>query len=98
MLNDKKNTFSGDDLKAMRLWSKKTTQQMADLVGIHRHTYENYEKEVSKIPLDYFIVWTRLSGVSLNSLFQQVRLLRSSVSEKQIFRAPKKGKKHEEYE
>lgn len=91
MSDEIKEDFTGEDLKIIRLKSGKTTQQMADLVEIHRNTYENYEKDISKIPLEYFLVWTRICGISLTSIFTQVLQCRKAVNESEISRIRQKG-------
>jgi len=91
--NDIKENPTGDDLKYLRLWSGKSKQQMADMVGVHRHTVDNYEKGVSKIPIEYYYTWTKACGISWHSIFQQISLLREAVEEKEIKR-PRKKKNH----
>ncbi|MCO7189623.1 MULTISPECIES: helix-turn-helix transcriptional regulator [unclassified Pseudoalteromonas] len=76
----------------MRLLAGKTQQQMADLVGISRDTYINYEKEVSKIPLEYFIVWSKACKIDFTSIFRQLTDCKFSVEAKGILRARQRTK------
>ncbi|RZG01608.1 XRE family transcriptional regulator [Pseudoalteromonas sp. CO348] len=78
--------YNGDDLRRMRLAAQKTTQQMADLVGISRQTYENYENGVSRIPWDHFQVWCKYCDIDLSPIIKQFQALRSLISDTQLRR------------
>ncbi|WDE03674.1 helix-turn-helix transcriptional regulator [Thalassomonas viridans] len=91
--DDRLENPSGDDLKYLRLWSGKSMQQMADLLGVHRHTVDNYEKGVSKIPLEYYFIWTKACGINWHSIIQQTKMLREAVEEQEIKR-PRKKENH----
>ncbi|MCO7199781.1 helix-turn-helix transcriptional regulator [Pseudoalteromonas sp. OANN1] len=78
--------FTGDDLRRMRKVAGKTTQEMANLVGVERGTYENYEKGVSKFPYEYFEVWCDACGINLNPLREQILALRDKIDDAKLWR------------
>lgn len=91
-MRDRPHMITGDDLKNMRLLAGKTQKQMADLVGISRDTYLNYEKEVSKIPLEYFVVWSKVCKIDFTSIFKQLTDCKFSVQSKGILIAKRRIK------
>ncbi|RZM80360.1 XRE family transcriptional regulator [Pseudoalteromonas rubra] len=90
--------ITGEDLKNMRLLAGKTQQEMADMVEISRDTFINYEKEVSKIPLEYFIVWSKACKIDFTSIFRQLADCKISVASKGILVGKRryKGNQNEE--
>jgi len=54
---------------------------MADLVGISRQTYENYENRVSKFPYEYFEIWCEHCDINLSAIFTQFLDLRKRIDE-----------------
>ena len=94
--NGKKENFTGDDLRNMRLAAGKTMQQMANYVGIHRHTYENYEKRVSKFPGEYFFDWAKLCGWNLSAIYNYASQCRQIVNEQKLVRPRQKKADDEE--
>ncbi len=89
------NYCTGEDLRRMRIAAGKTTQQMADLVGISRQTYENYENDIGKFSYAYFQVWCDHCGINLNPIREQFKALRTIIDDSKLWRkspTPRKEK------
>ncbi|WP_440054967.1 helix-turn-helix transcriptional regulator [Pseudoalteromonas sp. T1lg65] len=85
---------TGNDIRRMRLAAKKTTQEMADLVGISRQTYENYENDIGRFSHEYFQVWCMHCGIDLSPIIEQFMVLRQLIDDSQLRRkSPSKTKK-----
>ncbi|AUJ72640.1 MULTISPECIES: helix-turn-helix transcriptional regulator [Pseudoalteromonas] len=85
---------TGDDLRRLRMSADKTTQQMADLVGIRRQTYEEYEKGIRKFSFEYFLEWSTYCGMDVNPITDYFMDLRTKMQDVKLWReSPSPAKK-----
>ena len=59
-----KHSFTGDNLRAMRLHGKKTTIELAKIAGVTRQTYSSWENGVGKPRYDQFFLIAGACGLT----------------------------------
>lgn len=60
----------GNNLRRLRGQSKKSQQEIADLLAIDRRTYINWENEENDVKSEYIPKLAEIFGVDINDLFQ----------------------------
>ena len=64
---------SGEDLRALREDAEKTTVQCAKLLGVTRHTYENWEKGVGQPKMVQFLKLLVFFSVEVSPLLNSIK-------------------------
>lgn len=65
----------GTNIRKLRTKSKQSQQEIADLLGIERNTYANWEKESNDIKSEYIPKLSEIFGVDPNELFSEEKRL-----------------------
>lgn len=60
----------GNNIRRMRTQSKRSQQEIADLLGVERNTYANWENETSDIKSDYIKKLSQIFDVEVQDLFE----------------------------
>ena len=60
----------GTNIRRYRTQAKKSQQEVADLLGIERNTYANWEKESSDIKSEFIPKLSEIFNVEINQLFE----------------------------
>lgn len=60
----------GNNIRRMRTQSKKSQQEIADLLGVERNTYANWENETNDIKSDYLPKLSKIFNVEIQDLFE----------------------------
>ncbi len=71
----------GTNIKRLRTQTKKSQQEVADLLGVERNTYANWEKESSDIKSEYIPKLSEIFEVEIKELFEEkgkVRIINNS--------------------
>lgn len=60
----------GNNIRRIRTKSKKTQQEIADLLGVERNTYANWESEANDIKSEYLPKLSEIFNVEIKDLFE----------------------------
>lgn len=60
----------GNNIRKIRTKSKKTQQEIADLLGVERNTYANWESEANDIKSEYLPKLSEIFNVEIKDLFE----------------------------
>jgi len=60
----------GNNIRKIRTKSKKTQQEIADLLGVERNTYANWESETNDIKSEYLPKLSEIFNVEIKDLFE----------------------------
>ena len=60
----------GNNIRKLRTRSKKSQQEIADLLGIERNTYANWENEANDIKSEYIPKLSEIFNVKIQDLFE----------------------------
>ena len=78
--------IQGIDLRCMRLTANKTTQEMAEKVGVKRATYENWEKDIGAPNMNQFIELCEFCNFDMNPIREQFKAAAQKLKNINIFR------------
>ena len=65
--------INSEDLRNMRAYGKKTTQQMANKVSVTRNTYENWERNVGQPKVIQFLILCIFCGIDTSGFINKIK-------------------------
>ncbi len=73
----------GNNIRRLRTRAKKSQQEIADLLGVERNTYANWENEQTDIKSEYIPKLSEIFNVEINELFEnegKVKIINNSTN------------------
>ena len=73
----------GNNIRKLRTRAKKSQQEIADLLGVERNTYANWENEQTDIKSEYIPKLSEIFNVEINDLFEdegKVKIINNSTN------------------
>ena len=66
----------GNNIRRLRTRAKKSQQEIADILGVERNTYANWENEQTDIKSEYIPKLSEIFNVEINDLFEDSEKLK----------------------